>query len=116
MATIPKKIKVGDVGTVYRLLVKKEDGTVFDISTATTMKLKVKKVDGTEIERTCSHTTDGTDGLMQYKVLQADVDTGDFHDVAGETIIAGYVDIPAPVTWAGHTTEEVVRIYPVFGV
>lgn len=71
MAT--NEIHVGDIGTSFELTVY-EDTTVVDISPATSLSIFFKKPDGTVVEQTGVFLTDGTDGVVQYISVLADLD------------------------------------------
>ena len=68
------EIRVGDVGTVFEDAVKDQDGEIVDISTASNMDMIFRKPDNTAIVKTAVHTTDGTDGKMEYVTIADDLD------------------------------------------
>ena len=65
---------VGDIGTVFEITVK-DDGTVVDISGATTTK-NILMLDpaGTLNTKTGEFTTNGTDGKVDYTTVSGDLD------------------------------------------
>ena len=58
-------IKAGDVGVVLERTLKKQDGTVWNISTATLKKLKVTKA-GTTTTLDAEFSSDGSNGKIKY--------------------------------------------------
>lgn len=68
------EIHVNDIGTVFRVEIKNAAGAVVNISGATSKNIYFQKPDGTVVTETASFTTDGTDGLIQYATLAADLD------------------------------------------
>lgn len=82
-------IHVGDVGTIFRLTITEDDETTaVDVSTATVKKIYFKKSDGTKVGKTAAFYTDGTDGIIQYAAIAADI------DMAGIWQMQGYVEMP----------------------
>ena len=63
-----------DIGTIFEITLM--DGTsIVDISGATTMEITFQKPDGiTNVIKTAVHTTDGTDGKLQYVTILDDLD------------------------------------------
>lgn len=68
------EIHVNDIGTIFRVEIKNASGSIVDISGATSKNIYFQKPDGTDVTETASFTTDGTDGLIQYQTLAADLD------------------------------------------
>jgi len=62
-------IKVGNK-TVFRYTLKDADAEVVDISLATSMQIVFRSPYGTSYTYNASFTTDGTDGVLQYKFTQ----------------------------------------------
>ena len=93
------ELHVGDIGTVIEVTVKdKTSGDVVPIDAATTMTLFFNKSDGTTIERTATHTTDGSDGKMFYTTISGDI------NMAGEWKYQAYVVLPGGA-WRGDILE-----------
>jgi len=67
------EIHVGDVGTVFEITVQ-DGGSVIDISSATTKDIIFEKPDRTNLTKTGSFTTDGTDGKIRYTTAADDLD------------------------------------------
>lgn len=80
-------IRIGDIGTVFRLTVKDQDEVVVDVSTASTKQIIFTDPSGTTTAKTATFTTDGTDGKIQYQTVANDLDE------AGQWQIQGYVVI-----------------------
>lgn len=96
-------IHVDDIGTVFKATIKDEDGVVVDVSAASTMELVYRKPDGTAVVQTAVHTTDGTDGVIQYTTVDGDMDT------EGEWRVQGFVVI---ATSEFHSDVHRFRVYP----
>ena len=67
------QFSINDLG-VDLVIAITEDGAVVDISTATTLELVLKRPGGTEVTKTASFYTDGTDGKIKYQTLAGDID------------------------------------------
>lgn len=97
------QIFVGDVGTVFKLTVKDEDGTIVDLSTASTLQIKFKKpYASSAITKTATLDTDGTDGVMKYVAIAGDLDT------VGTWSIQGHVNIGSLSLSTNISTFEVL--------
>lgn len=68
-----KSIHVDDFGWVAKLRIV-QDETPVDISGYTTRLIIFVKPDGTEVEKTATFSTDGTDGYLQYTVEDGVID------------------------------------------
>lgn len=69
-----KEIHVGDVGTEFRLVIKDDNDSIVDISTATLLEIVFSKPDGTRNPVVASLYTDGTDGIIKYTIASGDLD------------------------------------------
>jgi|TARA_R100000789_G_C3020799_1_gene153452 hypothetical protein len=69
-----EKLHVDDYGTRFTLVVIDEDGTVVDISLATTKQIIFQKPDGTIEAKAATFTSDGTDGSLYYITVADDID------------------------------------------
>jgi hypothetical protein len=80
----------GDIGTAIRLTITKQsDGTVLDISTASTKQIILRSPAGKVKTFTATLVTDGTDGKMEYiTAAAADLDEAGKWDVQGRVVIA----------------------------
>jgi len=72
------EIHVGDIGTTF-------EGTVYgvnslgesyivDISSATNLEIMFQKDDGSVVTKTAELTSDGSDGKMEYNIIEGDLD------------------------------------------
>lgn len=97
-------IRQGDIGTELVVEIVDEDGTVIDVSAATTKTIKLKKpgADGTVSEKTAVLDTDGTDGKIVYVTIADDLDT------AGRWKIQGYVVLGSN-KWHSQEAEFLVK-------
>jgi hypothetical protein len=82
-------IRVGDIGTVFRLTIVDEVEDPVNISAATTTDIRFQKPDETSVDQTASFTTDGTDGLIEYVVAADDL------DMSGKWRIQAHIITPA---------------------
>ena len=80
-------IHVGDVGTIFRLTITKDDMTAVDVSLASVKTFYFKKPDGTKLTKTAEFSTDGTDGKLVYTAIAGDIDK------AGTWQVQAYVEI-----------------------
>ncbi len=71
---MPLKHFVGEVGTIFRLVLVDELGTVINISDATTKQIKFTAPDDTEATQTAVFTDDGSDGEIEYVTEAGDLD------------------------------------------
>lgn len=95
-------IKVGDIGTVFRMtVIDCATSAIVDLSSQTAMVYTFKKPDGTLITRTPVFTTDGTDGVIEYTTIASDI------DAAGQWFLQAKVTITAGVFTAGQISFEV---------
>jgi hypothetical protein len=67
------EIHVGAVGLIFRRTIK-IDGTVEDISAATTKQFIFRKPDGSLLSVDAVWTTDGTDAKAEYVTVAGDID------------------------------------------
>ncbi len=113
------EVKIGDIGTVYRLPVFDDDLSPanFDPSAATVKQLifKMPGADGL-LTRTATAAQVTVDGVatwcLTYTVLAADVvpyvsaSVGGFHQEAGTVKIEGYVEFSAAQKWSSSTVTK----------
>lgn len=128
--TLPCEIKVGDVGTVYRVPTYDNDLTPanFDPSLATTKQI-VFRMPGasgllTRAATAAQVTIDGVSvWCLTYTVLAADVaaysseSVGGFHQSRGDITIEGYVEFSSAQKWSsGLVTKDqqgrVLKVVP----
>ena len=81
-------IRVGDIGTVFRLTIVDEVEDPVNISAATTTDIKFQKPDKTSVVQTASFTTDGVDGDIQYVTVLDDL------DISGKWKIQAHIITP----------------------
>ena len=67
------EVHENDIGTVFKLTVKDQDGVIVDISSASTKQIIFKKPGGNILTKTASFQTDGTDGIIKYTTLSGDL-------------------------------------------
>ena len=99
----PGRIYEPNEGTVFEAHFVDAQGAVFDISTATELKIRFIKPDGTVLEVMASFITDGTDGGMS-----ASAPPGYFVASAGIHRWQPFVNLP---TWQGYGLEQVFSVY-----
>lgn len=69
------EIHVGDIGTIFRVTIKDGDSIV-DVSNVDSKVIYLQKPDGTNLAKTASFYTNGTDGIIQYVSQDGDLDQG----------------------------------------
>lgn len=68
-------LQLNDIGTLIKITILDENDEVVDISSATAKTITFKKPSsGTTVVKTASFFTDGTDGILKYVTLAADLD------------------------------------------
>lgn len=100
------EIHVGDIGTIFRVTVTDQDGSIVDISGASTRLILLRDPYGKKLSKTGAFTTDGTDGKMQYASVSGDIGR------AGTWKIQGKVIIPAGTFYTDITEFEVYSNVP----
>jgi hypothetical protein len=96
-------IHKADIGTKFELSIVDSDDTTIDVSSATVKYIYFKKPDGTKIRRTASFNTDGSDGIITYTTILADIDQ------IGEWQVQGYVEITAGKFFTEKKTFNVLE-------
>jgi hypothetical protein len=94
------EIHEGDIGTTLLITVT-DDGSIVDISSASSLSIYIRKPSGTILTRTGVLETDGTDGKMYYITVAGDL------DVAGSYKIQGKVVLPAGSYYTSTATFKV---------
>ena len=95
------EIHEGDVGTKLLITVT-DDGSVVDISSATSKDIFIKKPDGTILNRTGVLETDGTDGKMYYITIAGDLDTAGNYKIQGKVTLATGTFYTSTATFKVH--------------
>jgi hypothetical protein len=96
-------IHVGDTGLELVVAAIDEEGDPINIGAAA-KTIKLTKPDGTDTSRTAVNDTDGSDGLMRYNTLAADLDQ------AGNWQIQGFASFSGTPEF--HTDVFTFRVKP----
>lgn len=100
----PSTVREGQQGTVFRATIKDDaDEQAVDVSNASTMEIKARKPDGTVVTKSASHTSDGSDGQIEFEDSQ-----GEFTDATGWWRYWGYVELPGG--WSGDSTTLTYQV------
>lgn len=101
-----KEVHLGDIGTIFRATIK-EDDVALDISGATTKELTFKKGESGALlgPLPATFTTDGTDGLLEYKTILDDLDEEGLWLIQARVILPG----GAGGTWKSDVGQFVVH-------
>jgi len=83
-----QEVHVGDIGTVFEITVT-EDDVALNISSATVLQMLFKKPSGTVLTKTAVFTGDGSDGLIQYTSIEADLDEAGIWYMQGRVTLPG---------------------------
>jgi hypothetical protein len=67
------EIHAGDIGVVFNITVM-NGATVLNLSNANNISIIFQKPDGTDLTKTASLTTNGTDGKIKYTTVAGDLD------------------------------------------
>jgi hypothetical protein len=74
---IIEELHKNDYGTLIKVLVNNTDSAgnnaADDISAMTTKQFILKKPDGTKLTKTASFSVDGTDGYLEYTIIDGDL-------------------------------------------
>lgn len=97
---MPREIHTEDIGTEFRVTIKDNDVAV-DISSATVLNIIFKKPDGTELVVNADLYTDGTDGIIYYRVVSGDLDQ------SGVFKIQAYVEISGGAYYSSISSFKV---------
>jgi hypothetical protein len=68
------EVHINDIGTIFRMTLLDEDDNPVDLATTTQKQLIFKKPSGATLTKTAVFYTDGTDGIIQYTVVDGDLD------------------------------------------
>jgi hypothetical protein len=84
-------IHVGDVGTVFKIkIIDDKTGNVLNLTGSSVKKIIFKKSDAAVVEHNAVFTTDGSDGLIQYKTVANDLDVDGLWYIQGRVVGGGY--------------------------
>lgn len=97
------EIHAGDVGFTFVVTLTNTDGTVRNLSAATTKEILLAAPDASFVAFAASFVTDGTDGKLRYSTLAPDL------HVAGSWKIQAHVVTPS---WAQHSQIAKFRVKP----
>jgi hypothetical protein len=97
------EIHVDDVGTVFKATIKDEDGTVLDVSGASSIKMVFHPPDGQNFAVDASFFTNGQDGIVKYTTIANDIDQPGIWEVQGFTYIG---------TSVFHSDIHKFNVYP----
>ena len=89
------EIHVNDVGTKFLATIK-DDGTVVDISSATSITMIFKKPDDEVVQKTGTLNGDGTDGKVYYTTIAGDLDEAGLYKLQAKVVLSTgtyYTDI-----------------------
>lgn len=104
---LDRRIFAGDIGTLFKLIVCNCD-ELADLSNNISLEIRFEKPDKTLVIQPAVLSTDGTDGAMQYIVVDGDLDQ------VGSWRIHGKVELPTG-TW--YTDISKFKTYePIPGV
>ena len=81
------EIHVNDVGTTFQLNFK-ENGSVVDISSASSVSILLMGPNDTTATKTATLVTDGTDGKAKYVTVADDLDTAGTWKIQGKVNFA----------------------------
>ena len=95
------EIHEGDIGTKLLITVT-DDGSVVDISSASSLSIYIKKPDGTILTRTGVLETDGTDGKMYYITVAGDLDKAGNYKIQGRVVLASGSYYTSTATFKVH--------------
>lgn len=95
------EIHEGDIGTKLLITIT-DDGSVVDISSASTLSIFIKKPNGTVLSRTGTLETDGTDGKMYYITLAGDLDVAGNYKIQAKVVLTSGSYFSSTATFKVH--------------
>lgn len=92
------EIRKGDVGVALRFTVKKPDGSIYDLTNATTLQIIYKKPNSnTLVTKTAVKVNSGSDGKLQYKTTSpSDLDEAGNYQ-AQIRVVDGELDVKSKI-------------------
>lgn len=99
-------IRKGDVGSVFRVLVLDEDGQPIDLRNSPIKRIFFGRPIVGWFKRDAAFTTDGQDGLIEYKTVPGDL------DATGNWRLQGYAELPTFVD-SFHTEMATFYVEPI---
>lgn len=86
-------IRVGDIGTVFIVtIIDCDTGLPIDVSAATTKTIKFLMPDLSVLEKPAIFTTDGTNGKIQYAIVDGDLSQPGRWKIQGYVVDGGYTN------------------------
>lgn len=95
------EIHEGDIGTKLLITVT-DDGSIVDISSASSLSIYIKKPNGSILTRTGLLETDGTDGKMYYITVAGDLDKAGNYKIQGKVILPSGSYFTSTATFKVH--------------
>jgi hypothetical protein len=83
------RVRLYDIGTVFKVRIKDEDGNVVDLSASSTKQIIFRKSNGERLEKDAQFVTSGTDGWLKYESDEGDLDVKGIWKIQGYVIIGG---------------------------
>lgn len=85
------QIRVGDIGTIFRVtIIDCDTGLPIDVSAATTLTIKFLLPDLSVLEKSAVFTTAGVDGKIQYVTIDGDLSQPGRWKIQGFVVDSGY--------------------------
>lgn len=82
------QIHINDVGTEFRITIM-DNSAVVNISSATLLEIIFQKPDTTDLVVNADLYTDGTDGVLYYRVVSGDLDQSGIFKIQAYVEISG---------------------------
>lgn len=98
-------VRVGDVGVLIRLTVQ-QDGAAKNISTATTKEIHIYKPSGSEVTRTASFTTNGSDGQVEVSTQSGDLDESGTYTATAHLVMGSWTGTSSPMVFTVRPTGK----------
>lgn len=97
------EIHQNDIGTVFILTIKDQDGAIVDLSLSSSKEIIFLKPDLSSHTKTASFVTDGVDGKISYIATSGDLEQDGWWKIQGRVTFSTGV-------WSTNTTQFIV--YP----
>jgi len=88
-----ENIHTGDIGTIFiATIIDSDSGSPIDLSASTARTIIFKRPVGEKINGTASLSTDGTDGKIQYSVVDGDLNMCGDWSIQAKVVGPGYTN------------------------
>lgn len=80
----------GNKKTVFTVTIKKRDGTIVDVSSASTKQIILRKPNGEKVTWSAEFFTDGSDGVLMYTDTTGELDQSGIHKLQAYLVLPSW--------------------------